>query len=117
MENFIVQIAPARPRLPVWARKGPTHFESLNRLKTELRRRHLHTVCESARCPNIHECFHRGAATFMILGNLCTRGGGFCSVSQGSPARKEFLLNPDQALQVGDKAARIELKYVGVTAV
>jgi lipoic acid synthetase len=64
-------------------RKNHTHFESVHNLKTELRRRKLHTVCESARCPNIHECFHRGAATFMILGNLCTRGCGFCSVPKG----------------------------------
>ncbi|HUS07548.1 MAG TPA: hypothetical protein VMZ52_14670, partial [Bryobacteraceae bacterium] len=62
----------AEPRLPEWLRKGQTHFESVSRLKQDLRRLKLHTVCESARCPNIHECFHRGAATFMILGNLCT---------------------------------------------
>ncbi len=70
----LVQIGRARPRLPAWARTGRTHFESLHKLKTDLRQLHLHTVCESARCPNIHECFHRGAATFMILGNWCTRG-------------------------------------------
>ena len=77
---------PARPRLPDWLRKGTTHFESVHDLKTGLRHLNLHTVCESARCPNMHECFNRGAATFMILGNLCTRGCGFCSVPKGSPA-------------------------------
>jgi lipoic acid synthetase len=86
-------------------------------LKTELRRRHLHTVCESARCPNIHECFHRGAATFMILGNLCTRGCGFCSVPKGSPAKGEFSLNPDEPLQVAEMAAGMKLKYVVITSV
>jgi lipoyl synthase len=86
-------------------------------LKTELRRRRLHTVCESARCPNIHECFHRGAATFMILGNLCTRGCGFCSVPKGSPAKKEFLLDPDEPWQVAEMAARMKLKYVVITSV
>jgi lipoyl synthase len=86
-------------------------------LKAELRRRRLHTVCESARCPNIHECFHRGAATFMILGNLCTRGCGFCSVPKGSPAKKEFLLDPDEPWQVAEMAGRMKLKYVVITSV
>ena len=92
MSDF-VQIEGARPRLPEWLRKPDTHFESVHLLKRGMRQRNLHTVCESARCPNIHECFHRGAATFMILGNLCTRGCGFCSVPKGSPAKKEFTLD------------------------
>lgn len=107
----------AQPRLPEWLRKGRTHFESVHELKTELRRRRLHTVCESARCPNIHECFHRGAATFMILGNLCTRGCGFCSVPKGSPAKKEFLLDAEEPAQVAEMAARMKLRYVVITSV
>jgi lipoyl synthase len=107
----------AQPRLPEWLRKGRTHFESVHQLKTELRRRRLHTVCESARCPNIHECFHRGAATFMILGNLCTRGCGFCSVPKGSPAKREFSLDPDEPGQVAEMAARMNLRYVVITSV
>ncbi|MGI9074616.1 MAG: lipoyl synthase [Bryobacteraceae bacterium] len=107
----------AHPRLPDWLRKNRTHFESVHVLKAELRRRHLHTVCESARCPNIHECFHRGAATFMILGNVCTRGCGFCSVPKGSPAKKEFSLNPDEPWQVAEMAAGMKLKYVVITSV
>lgn len=106
-----------RPRLPEWLRKGRTHFESIHLLKTELRNRKLHTVCESARCPNIHECFHRGAATFMILGNLCTRGCGFCSVPKGSAAKKQFTLDPDEPAQVAEMAARMLLRYVVITAV
>ena len=108
---------PASPRLPEWLRKGRTHFESVHQLKTELRQRRLHTVCESARCPNIHECFHRGAATFMILGNLCTRGCGFCSVPKGSPAKKEFRLDPAEPFHVADMAARMHLRYVVITSV
>ena len=107
----------ARPRLPEWLRKGRTHFESVHLLKTELRSRRLHTVCESARCPNIHECFHRGAATFMILGNLCTRGCGFCSVSKGSAAKQDFFLDPDEPSQVAEMAARMHLRYVVITSV
>jgi lipoyl synthase len=113
----LVQISPKRPRLPEWARKGPTHFESLNRLKADLRRLNLHTVCESARCPNIHECFHRGAATFMILGNYCTRGCGFCSVPKGSPATRDMQLDPAEPAGVAEMAARMGLRYVVITSV
>jgi lipoic acid synthetase len=101
----------------VWARKSPTHFESLHALKTDLRRHNLHTVCESARCPNIHECFHRGAATFMILGNLCTRGCGFCSVPKGSPAKQDMRLDPEEPENVARMAARMNLRYVVITSV
>jgi lipoic acid synthetase len=113
----LVQIKTAQPRLPEWLRKGRTHFEDVQTLKTDLRRLQLHTVCESARCPNIHECFHRGAATFMILGNLCTRGCGFCSVPKGSPAKKEFTLDPNEPANVARMAQSMNLKYVVITAV
>jgi lipoyl synthase len=117
----LVQIEPPsrrpQPSLPAWLRKGRTHFESVDALKRQLRERRLHTVCESARCPNIHECFHRGAATFMILGNLCTRGCGFCSVPKGSPAKREFSLDMDEPRHVAEMAAQMELKYVVITSV
>lgn len=108
---------PAQPRLPEWLRKGTTHFTAVHELKKDLRRWNLHTVCESARCPNMHECFHRGAATFMILGNLCTRGCGFCSVPKGSPHKKEFTLDPDEPKNVARMAARMKLRYVVITSV
>ena len=108
---------PAQPRLPEWLRKGTTHFTAVHELKKDLRRWNLHTVCESARCPNMHECFHRGAATFMILGNLCTRGCGFCSVPKGSPHKKEFTLDPDEPENVARMAARMKLRYVVITSV
>lgn len=112
----LVQIT-ARPRLPEWLRKPETHFESVHLLKRELRQKRLHTVCESARCPNIHECFHRGAATFMILGNLCTRGCAFCSVPKGSPAKREFTLDPEEPEHVAAMAAEMDLRYVVITSV
>src|SRR5690349_483058 len=116
--DSLVQIGPAaRPRLPEWARKGRTHFESLNRLKSGLRARRLHTVCESARCPNIHECFHRGAATFMVLGNWCTRGCGFCSVPKASPAKQDMRLDAAEPAGVAEMAARMGLRYVVITSV
>ena len=114
MDAGLVQIeGAARPRLPEWARKQRTHFESLNRLKAGLRQLNLHTVCESARCPNIHECFHRGAATFMILGNICTRGCGFCSVPKGHPGG----LDADEPANVARMAEQMRLRYVVVTSV
>jgi lipoic acid synthetase len=112
----LIQIAP-RPRLPEWARRPHTHFESLNKLKSELRTLNLHTVCESARCPNIHECFHRGAATFMILGNLCTRGCGFCSVPKGSPRLHDMSLDPAEPANVARMAAGMNLRYIVITSV
>jgi len=114
---MLVQIQPRGPRLPEWARKGPTHFESLNRLKAGLRSLNLHTVCESARCPNIHECFHRGAATFMILGNLCTRGCAFCSVPKGRPDKQDMRLDIAEPANVARMAAEMKLRYVVITSV
>jgi lipoyl synthase len=114
---MLVQIESALPRLPEWLRKPTTHFPAVTDLKRELRRHHLHTVCESARCPNIHECFQRGAATFMILGNLCTRGCGFCSVPKGSAAKREFMLDADEPANVARMAAQMNLRYVVITSV
>lgn len=107
----------AAPRLPEWLRKGRTHFESVHLLKRELRSRNLHTVCESARCPNIHECFHRAAATFMILGNLCTRGCTFCSVPKANPAKTEMPIDPREPAHVAEMAAAMGLRYVVITSV
>ena len=107
----------SRPRLPEWARKSRTHFQSLNQLKSGLRRLKLHTVCEEARCPNIHECFHRGAATFMILGERCTRGCGFCSVQKLNPHRHSTALDHDEPANVARMARDMALKYVVITSV
>ncbi len=103
--------------MPDWLRKPATHFAAVHDLKHELRRKNLHTVCESARCPNMHECFHRGAATFMILGNLCTRGCGFCSVPKGSARKREFSLDPQEPENVARMAASMGLRYVVITSV
>src|ERR1051325_3365909 len=116
-----VQIEPGpgrtRPRLPQWARRSRTHFESLHLLKSGLRALNLHTVCESARCPNIHECFHRGAATFMILGNRCTRGCGFCSVPKGNPRKHDMQLDAAEPYNVARMAVEMKLRYIVITSV
>jgi len=118
MSDPLVQIGlSTRPRLPEWARKSRTHFESLNRLKSGLRQLNLHTVCESARCPNIHECFHRGAATFMILGDRCTRGCGFCSVQKLNPHKHDVGLDAAEPANVARMALAMNLKYVVITSV
>ena len=110
----LIQIQPQMPtRLPSWVRKARTNFPALHDLKVELRWRNLHTVCESARCPNIHECFSRKAATFMILGNICTRRCGFCAVPKGTPE----TLDRDEPWQVADMAVRMGLRYVVITSV
>lgn len=100
-------------RLPEWLRKSAVNFPALHDLKTDLRKRTLHTVCESARCPNIHECFSRKAATFMILGNTCTRRCGFCAVPQGAGE----ILDRDEPENVAEMAAEMELRYVVITSV
>ncbi|MBV9506454.1 MAG: lipoyl synthase [Acidobacteriia bacterium] len=113
MNGSLIQIGTGpRSRLPNWLRKPATHFESLHRLKSSLRELNLHTVCESARCPNIHECFHRSAATFMILGDRCTRACGFCSVPKGRPP-----LDPEEPANVARMAAAMSLRYVVITSV
>jgi lipoic acid synthetase len=116
LEN-LVPSTPAKRRLPEWLRNGTTHFPAVHKLKAEFRRLNLHTVCESARCPNMHECWSRGAATFMILGNLCTRGCGFCSVPKGSPSKREFSLDPNEPKNVARIAANSKLRYVVITSV
>jgi lipoic acid synthetase len=112
--DALIQLTPAAPRLPAWLRKSRKHSDSVHHLKAELRRLNLHTVCESARCPNMHECFHRGTATFMILGNLCTRGCGFCSVPK---SRHPGALDPDEPANVARIAAAMRLRHVVITSV
>jgi lipoyl synthase len=114
----LVQIEkPAGPRLPEFLRKPQAEYLAVTALKREMRGLALHTVCESARCPNMHECFSRGAATFMILGNLCTRGCAFCSVPKADPRKKDFGLDPLEPEHVAAQAEQMRLRYVVLTSV
>ena len=108
----LVQLGPG-PRLPDWARRPRANWPALHEIKSDLRRYRLHTVCESARCPNIHECFGRGSATFMILGNHCTRGCGFCAVPKG----RGEALDPEEPENVARMAEGLGLRYVVITSV
>ncbi len=102
-----------RPRLPDWLRiKLPTSdsFAQTRNLLGELK---LHTVCESAKCPNHWECWSKGTATFMIAGDRCTRACGFCAVSTAKP----LPLEADEPLRVAEATRRMKLKHVVITAV
>lgn len=86
-------------------------------MKRGLRRLGLDTVCESARCPNLHECFHRGTATFLILGNQCTRRCGFCSVPKAAPLAEGLRVDSDEPASVARMAAEMRLRHVVITSV
>jgi len=103
------------PRLPEWLRKPQRNVEADHDLKKMLRTRGLHTVCEEARCPNRNDCFARGAATFMILGDICSRSCGFCSVKTGRGLQVESLAGEPE--QVAEAAAQLNLRYVVITSV
>jgi lipoic acid synthetase len=103
------------PRLPEWLRKPVRNVDADHELKRMLRSRRLHTVCEEARCPNRNDCFARGAATFMILGDVCSRSCGFCSVKTGRGLPMESL--SDEPEQVAVAAAQLKLSYVVITSV
>jgi lipoic acid synthetase len=102
-------------RLPHWLRKPRRNVAADHELKRMLRMRGLNTVCEEARCPNLNECFARGAATFMILGDVCTRSCGFCAVKTGRGVALEELA--DEPKQVALAAAQLKLRYVVITSV
>jgi len=105
--------SPAPTRLPEWARKGSPLAPEARPLRVLLRDQQLTTVCEEARCPNLGECFARGTATFMLLGDRCTRRCGYCSVSTGKPLPPD----PGEPARVAEAAARLGLRYVVLTAV
>src|SRR5438874_11453579 len=97
------------PRLPEWLRKPQRNVEADHQLKSMLRTRGLYTVCEEARCPNRNDCFARGAATFMILGDVCSRSCGFCSAKTARGLPMNSLA--DEPEQVAEAAAQLNLYY------
>jgi lipoyl synthase len=101
-------------RLPDWIRQKKLNLSSLREIKTLLRENDLHSVCESLACPNRTECFSRGTATFMILGDICTRTCGFCNVTTGRPYAPPSVEEPRA---VAETARRMGLRHVVVTSV
>jgi len=111
----LVQIgSPARPQpRPEWLKVRLPGGKNYHELKQTMRGLGLHTVCESARCPNIGECWQHRTATFMILGDLCTRRCAFCAVPKGRPAPVDW----DEPERVAEAAAGMGLKYIVITSV
>jgi lipoic acid synthetase len=107
--------SPGIPRTakPEWLKVRAPGSPNYLRLKALMKERKLNTVCEEARCPNIGECWHHGTATFMILGDVCTRACGYCAVPHGKPTE----LDTAEPARVADAVAEMGLKYVVITSV
>src|SRR5204862_7991631 len=109
-----ITLAPPRPQpKPAWLCENAPVGENYHELKKLARQLHLHTVCESAQCPNIGECWNHRTATFMLLGNLCTRRCGFCAVPKSRPEPIDW----DEPRRVAEAVATLGLKHAVVTSV
>ena len=102
-----------RPRLPEWFKVPMPGGPNYRRLKNLMRRSELHTVCEEARCPNIGDCWERSSATFMILGDICTRACRYCAVTTGRPQG----LDVAEPHRLARAVKRMNLKYCVITSV
>lgn len=100
-------------RKPPWLIKRLAPTAAVSEVRSLLRRQSLHTVCENAMCPNLGECFSRRTATFLILGDVCTRHCGYCAIASGLPSP----LDPEEPERVAETAANLGLKHVVVTSV
>lgn len=105
-------VKPREPK-PEWLKVRAPGSENYLRLRGIMRDLKLNTVCEDARCPNIGECWHHGTATFMILGDVCTRACTYCAVAHGRPA----TLDIDEPRRVGEAVEKMALKYAVITSV
>ena len=111
----VLPLIPAAPRepKPEWLKVKAPGSPSYLRLKAVMRDLNLHTVCEEARCPNIGECWTHGTATFMILGDTCTRACGYCAVGHGRPA----AIDTAEPVRVADAVQKLDLAHVVITSV
>jgi len=100
-------------RLPDWIKRGIINTESTRNVRDILRLHNLNTVCDEARCPNKNECYSNNTATFLIMGDICTRNCRFCSIYSGIPK----ALNPDEPSQIAEAVKKLNLKYVVITSV
>ncbi len=110
---MLVSITQPRVVRPNWLRAPAPVGENYRALKALIDGLKLHTVCESAACPNVGDCWNRRTATFMILGNVCTRRCGFCAVEKGAPLEVDF----DEPRRVAEAVAAMGLRYAVVTSV
>jgi len=112
--KYAIKIVPAeRLKKPHWIRVRAPSSPRFNEIKRILRDHNLHTVCEEASCPNIGECFSKGTATFMIMGDICTRRCPFCDVGHGRP----LPLDADEPVNLAQTIAALALRYVVITSV
>jgi lipoic acid synthetase len=111
----VISLTPAEPRQPKpeWLKVRAPGSPSYLRLKALMRGLNLHTVCEEAQCPNIGECWHHGTATFMILGDVCTRSCAYCAVAHGRPG----VVDVAEPARVADAIHTLDLNYVVITSV
>ena len=118
MAHIPIKVVPSERetmlRKPKWLRiKLPRSSEKIDAIKSALRKHDLHSVCEEASCPNLSECFNNGTATFMILGDICTRRCPFCDVGHGRP----LAVNQDEPKKLALTLKDMQLKYVVITSV
>jgi lipoyl synthase len=109
----LVSINSAAPKRPEWLRASAPGGENYRELKSLVERLRLHTVCESAACPNVGECWNHRTATFMILGNVCTRRCGFCAVAKGAPLAVDY----EEPSRVAEAVQTLGLRYAVITSV
>src|SRR5947209_11715700 len=112
IKAVLVSITPKLDR-PKWLRAPAPAGDNYHDLKDIIERLRLHTVCESAACPNVGECWNHRTATFMILGNVCTRRCGFCAVQKGAPLPVDY----DEPRRVAEATAAMGLKFAVITSV
>ncbi|MBI5463347.1 MAG: lipoyl synthase, partial [Ignavibacteriales bacterium] len=117
--EFIIQETAAvtdspRERRPEWLKAKIPGGENFARIDHIMRTKNLHTVCEEARCPNMGECWNAGTATFMILGDICTRSCGFCNVKTGRPG---YGLDWDEPHRVAEAVELMNIKHAVITSV
>lgn len=110
---MLVSINSAALKRPEWLRASAPVGENYRELKSLVERLRLHTVCESAACPNVGECWNHRTATFMILGNVCTRRCGFCAVAKGAPLAADY----DEPRRVAEAVQTLGLRYAVITSV
>lgn len=100
-------------RKPSWLKVRPPYSDDCRRIKSTLAGLQLHTVCQEAACPNMAECFNSGTATFLIMGNVCTRDCFYCNVEHGKPA----VINENEINHLADAIQKMKLEYVVITSV
>ena len=113
MSATLVSITPTPPPRPAWLRAPAPVGQNYRELKSLIDGLGLHTVCESAACPNVGECWNHRTATFMILGNVCTRRCGFCAVQKGAPLEVDY----DEPRRVAEAVAAMGLRFAVITSV